>query len=173
MNLNMKLRARTPDGRWITGTGWKREPRGGFSLFDAEARRWIRVERETIGRFTGANDKNGSPIYEGDRITIREEGGSVRWIVRFGIRKTIRGQLRAGFFLELESGQLRPYFWKPTEKDWAPGIWPRSSAMYTMGGADRDGSGKRLQTDKRRAGDHSTIGEKEKEGGRQSAETAE
>lgn len=173
MNLNMKLRARTLTGQWITGAGWKREPRGGFSLFDAEARRLIRIERETVGRFTGANDKNGRPIYEGDRVSIREEGGPVRWIVRFGIRQTIRGQLRAGFFLELESGQLRPYFWKPTERDWAP--WDLAEVIGNIydGRADRDGGGKRLQTDKRRAGDHGAIGEKEKEGGRQSAETAE
>lgn len=79
---NIKFKAKsTLDGAWVQGDLIHKEDgriailRNGFNVSE--------VDPSTVCQFTGLTDKNGTPIYEGDIVTYKdnnaERRGEISW----------------------------------------------------------------------------------------------
>lgn len=66
----IEFRGKTSSGRWLYGDfrhGWSDESPSGYITED---HRYVMVRAETVGQFTGLNDRDGKRIYEGDVVEM-------------------------------------------------------------------------------------------------------
>jgi uncharacterized phage protein (TIGR01671 family) len=78
MNRQIKFRGKRIDnGEWIYGLLTNTNP---YEINN------IQVQGCSVGQFTGATDKNGKEIYEGDIIKAKIEGANFITEVKWGLR---------------------------------------------------------------------------------------
>lgn len=170
-----RYRARRPGGKWVTGTGVKRNTRG-LMLYRETTGAWVKIEPETLGRCTGRKDKRGTLIFEGDLVQTRDGAGTVNWRVCFGPTVWANGQTTVGFYLEHIGSEFeRRYSWA-AKTDWHP-VWGACEIVGNIhdkrGQIDDDRRGESLLC---RPGGETLDGPGEpcqKEGGRKDRDTAE
>lgn len=97
MKREIKFKAKsTLDGVWVQGDLIHKEDeaicilRNGFNVSE--------VAPSTVCQFTGLKDKNGTPIYEGDIVTYKDNNAERRGVIVWD-NKSIAFCFGKGFFL--------------------------------------------------------------------------
>jgi len=86
----IKFRGMDINGRWFHGLlsisqGKSNQPKAGHYISNSAGSPWAyQVRPETVGQFTGLNDKIGREIYEGDIVRIYDSGTAATATIAFG-----------------------------------------------------------------------------------------
>lgn len=79
---NIKYKAKRLDNReWVEGDLMKESYGARIVEHTSKADNWLAVDPSTVCQFTGLKDKNGTPIYEGDIVTYKDNNAERRGVI--------------------------------------------------------------------------------------------
>lgn len=96
-------RGRRPDGIWVEGYYFAKPILNKHYILCGE-NQWL-VEPETVGQYSGLDDKNGERVFEGDLIQSK---GNLVWLVSFE---------RSAFVCKDATGRTYFALWEQWEYD--------------------------------------------------------